>query len=76
MRGAVGMTLAVVIEQSAKQAIIDVSQEEGSRMLFIAGGVIALTLIINATGAQSILYSLGLIDDNSEEIRVMQHYVR
>ena len=70
------MTLALVIQQSASQSVIDISKEEGSRILFIVGGVAALTLIINATAAQSILYLLGLVDDNSEEIRVMQHYVR
>jgi solute carrier family 9 (sodium/hydrogen exchanger), member 10/11 len=76
LRGAVGLALALVIQQLADKHKLVISEEEGSRLLFIVGGVVTLTLVINATGAQRILYALGLVDDDSEEIHIMQNYAR
>lgn len=76
LRGAVGLALALVIQQLAAEHKLVISNEEGSRLLFLVGGVVTLTLVINATGAQRILYTLELVDDDSEEIRIMQNYAR
>lgn len=70
------MALALVIQQSAAQHSIIISKEEGSRVLFIVGGVATLTLVINATWAQRFLYALDLVNDDSEEIHIMQNYAR
>ena len=76
LRGAVGLALALVIQQLAAENKLVISNEEGSRLLFLVGGVVTLTLVINATGAKRILYTLELVDDDSEEIRIMQNYAR
>lgn len=73
MRGAVGIALALVLAQSATS---ELQTDEGQRIFFLVGGVATLTLVINASLAQTVLYALGLVDDNSEEIRIMQHYAR
>lgn len=75
LRGAIGMALALVIEQAAERKTLDIGENVGSKVLFIVGGVTTLTLTINAVSAQSVLNALGLVD-NSKEIQAMQHYAR
>jgi len=65
-----------VLKQSSNTNNLTITSVEGSRIFFLVGGVAALTLLVNATLAQTVLYALGLVDDNSEEIRIMQHYAR
>jgi hypothetical protein len=70
------MALALVVQQMSETHELSISAEEGSRIFFVTGGVISLTLIINATLAQRLLYALGIVDDDAEELRIMQHYAR
>jgi NhaP-type Na+/H+ or K+/H+ antiporter len=76
LRGAVGIALALVVEQNAMSGNSIVSEINGHRVFLIVGGVAGLTLILNATSAQSLMYALGLVEETSEEIRIMQHYAR
>jgi NhaP-type Na+/H+ or K+/H+ antiporter len=76
LRGAVGIALALVVEQSTIAGNSIVSEIDGHRVFFIVGGVAGLSLVLNATTAQRLLFSLGLVEETSEEIRIMQHYAR
>jgi NhaP-type Na+/H+ or K+/H+ antiporter len=55
LRGAVSLALALII---ARDSLID--QELGEQILFLAAGVVALTIIINSTSMSWVLGRLGL----------------
>eukprot|EP00439_Symbiodinium_sp_Y106_P002991 s186_g1.t1 len=55
LRGAVSLTLAIIIDEEPL-----VSREMGARIMFHVGGIAAMTLLINATTAASLLRALGL----------------
>lgn len=76
LRGSVSVVLGMVLLGGAKKDEVDVTYEDGNRVFFIVGGVAALTLIVNATTSKSLLYALGLVEESSAEIRVMQEYAR
>eukprot|EP01041_Mallomonas_annulata_P003036 gene3036-5952_t len=76
LRGAVSITLALILTQSSVLDEVNISQEDGHRVFFLVGGVAALTLVVNATLAKKLLYYLGLVDNSSPEILIMQHYAR
>lgn len=56
LRGAVGLALALVVENLAGDDVI------GSKFLFHTSGIVVLTLVINATTIQTLLRILGMSD--------------
>ncbi|XP_041472513.1 sodium/hydrogen exchanger 10-like [Lytechinus variegatus] len=56
LRGAVGLALALVVENLAGDNVI------GSKFLFHTAGIVVLTLVINATTIQTLLKMLGMSD--------------
>ncbi|XP_030844648.1 sperm-specific sodium proton exchanger isoform X1 [Strongylocentrotus purpuratus] len=56
LRGAVGLALALVVENLAGNDVI------GSKFLFHTAGIVVLTLVINATTIQTLLRILGMSD--------------
>lgn len=56
LRGAVGLALALVVENLAGDDVI------GSKFLFHTSGIVVLTLVINATTIQTLLRILGKND--------------
>eukprot|EP01041_Mallomonas_annulata_P008243 gene8243-16953_t len=77
VRGAVGITLALILVESSLHNHINVNNTDVHRLFFLVGGVVTLTLLINATLANKVLVNLKLIEDETtEEIRMMHHYAR
>lgn len=73
LRGALGMALALIVENTCPDDIHD----ETSRLFFYVGGIAALTLVINATTAKSLLVALGLLkSDSAEKMLVTQQIKR
>ena len=70
------MALALALRHSATDLLIDVSENDASRLFIIVGGVAALTLLVNATTSQKVLAWLGLVEEDSPAVRTMQHYAR
>lgn len=63
LRGALGMALAVIVENNCPADIHD----QTSRIFFYVGGIASLTLLVNATTAKSLLIGLGLVSADSPE---------
>jgi NhaP-type Na+/H+ or K+/H+ antiporter len=63
LRGALAMALALIVQKDGPH---DLSNET-SRLFFYVGGIAALSLLINAITAKSVLYKLGLLSNNSAE---------
>lgn len=76
LRGAVGIALALALQQETDDGLVDIDTIESHRLFFIVGGVAALTLLINATSSQQMLSMLGLFEESSTETKTMQHYAR
>eukprot|EP01039_Chlorochromonas_danica_P001852 gene1852-2026_t len=77
LRGAVSMCLALSLVQSTENDDTTISADDSHRVLFIVGGVAALTLTLNATTAGSVLRRLGLMkEDHNEEHQIMYHFAR
>eukprot|EP01031_Cornospumella_fuschlensis_P033524 gene33524-40559_t len=73
LRGALGMALALIVENTCPNDIHD----ETSRLFFYVGGIAAMTLVINATTAKSLLFALGLLkSDSAEKLLVTQQIKR
>lgn len=64
---ALGMALALIVEKSTPTKI----SADTSRLFFYVGGIAALTLVINATTAKSLLFALGLLGSDSAEKRLV-----
>ena len=78
LRGAVSLALALSLNQEISQGNTIISEGDGHRVVFLVGGVSALTLIINALTSGPLLKKLDLIDsaDESTENMIMRHYVK
>lgn len=63
LRGALGMALALIVENNCPADIHD----QTSRLFFYVGCIASLTLLINATTAKHVLISLGLVVTDSPE---------
>jgi NhaP-type Na+/H+ or K+/H+ antiporter len=64
LRGALSMALALIVENTRGSSL---DEAESSRFFFYIGGMAALTLLINATFARTVLDYLQLEDDNAVE---------
>jgi len=58
LRGMVGLALALLVQKDLAKGHLD--QEAGDRILFLVGGIAALTLIVNATTAPFLCDALGV----------------
>jgi len=56
LRGAVSLALAIIVDESP-----EISKETGARVMFHAGGIAALSLLINATTMSKVMKMLGLV---------------
>ena len=59
LRGVVSIVMSLVLEEKSLHEDISVSPADGRRMIFIVGGVVTLSLVINASLAQHALSLLG-----------------
>jgi len=62
LRGSVGVAMAIVVDLDP-----NVSEKNGSEIMFLAGGAALLTLLINATTMTNLLQALGFQDQ--EEVK-------
>jgi NhaP-type Na+/H+ or K+/H+ antiporter len=58
LRGMVGLAFAILVRKDLADG--QLSQEDGDRVLFLVGGIAALTLIVNASTCPSLVNGLGL----------------
>jgi len=73
LRGALAIALALIVENSPHTGI---SAKQSSRFLFYIGGIAALSIVINGTFAQAMLYNLGLIGNESSERGLVMTAIR
>lgn len=77
LRGAVSMALALSLVHSAENGKTTISPHDSHRVFFLAGGVAALTLLVNATTSGPLLEWLGLLESsNSMETNMMFSFVK
>lgn len=72
LRGALGMALALIVENNCPEDIHD----ETSRLFFFVGGIAAMTLVFNATTAKSLLFGLGLLSNDSAEKQLVTTQIK
>jgi len=72
LRGAVGLTLAILADRSMAR-VSEHETMEGSQIMFLVGGVAMLTIIINATLAGPLLRCLGFTDSTEIEKETLAH---
>eukprot|EP00419_Tripos_fusus_P079779 CAMPEP_0172937368 /NCGR_PEP_ID=MMETSP1075-20121228/222487_1 /TAXON_ID=2916 /ORGANISM="Ceratium fusus, Strain PA161109" /LENGTH=678 /DNA_ID=CAMNT_0013798743 /DNA_START=18 /DNA_END=2054 /DNA_ORIENTATION=- len=72
LRGAVGLTLAIVADCNMAR-VSEHETKEGSQIMFLVGGTAMLTIIINATLAGPLLRCLGFTDATEIEQEIVAH---
>jgi len=66
LRGAVSLALAIMVDEEQ-----GISKKMGARIMFHAGGMAALSLLVNATTAGPLLFKLGLAkNDDARQARI------
>lgn len=76
VRGAIAITLALIIDVETHEGLLTLDHKDSKRAFLIVGGVATLTLIINGTLAQPLLYFLELLKTETVERSLLQHYAR
>ena len=66
------MALALIVYKNGPED----QQAETSRLFFFVGGIAALTLVINATTAKSLLFKLGLLGGDSAEKELVMEQIK
>jgi NhaP-type Na+/H+ or K+/H+ antiporter len=66
LRGAVSVALALSIYQNTLNGNTTLSNDDVEVMMFLVGGIGALTLLINATTAKPMLFYFHLLDDEGD----------
>jgi len=69
LRGAVSLCLAIIVDLEP-----GISAERGTRIMFHVGGIAALTFLINATTAASLLRWLGLTKPTQAKLRMLSQF--
>lgn len=64
LRGAVGIALALSFYQSTSEGKTKTTGRDADTLIFLVGGIAALTLLINATSSKLVLLKLHLLDDD------------
>ena len=57
LRGAVGLALAIIVDHDPSVSYVD-----GSKVIFLVGGIATLTLVVNGTTCGWVLGRLGMMD--------------
>jgi hypothetical protein len=68
LRGAVSLVMAIIVDAEE-----EINKRDGTRVLFLVGGIAALTLLINATLTEKLLVHLGLTREPEERRRLTEH---
>lgn len=74
LRGMVGLALAILV--SKERAHGELSQTDGDRILFLVGGVAALTLLVNATTAPALCIVLGVTQAPEERKALVRNLAK
>lgn len=70
LRGALAVALSLVVYGEYEE--LGISERDADKLFFYCGGVATLTLVINATTAQAVLKSLGLLKDENNVFDLSQ----
>lgn len=74
LKGAVAMALALIAE--AEGGYVGENEVQKERLFFFTGGLVIMTLLINATTAKAVLRRLGLLEDEHEFLdKIITHHV-
>lgn len=77
LRGAVGIALALAIDNDVRSATDDPEKRALTNKLFgMVGGVALLTLVVNGTLAGPVLKKLGLASSSEATEKIEEHYYR
>ena len=77
LRGAVGIALAIALDNSVRSSTEDEEKRALTNKLFgMVGGVCLLTIYINGALAETVLDKLGLKKSSETHKKIMQHYDR
>ncbi|XP_071957219.1 sperm-specific sodium:proton exchanger-like isoform X2 [Antedon mediterranea] len=76
LRGAVGLALALLVEQTDEFLEHEELRNVGSKVLLHTSGIVILTLIVNATTMQSLLKTLGMSDISVSQRLAMANAVK
>ena len=77
LRGAVSMALALSLANSIAEGRTTLDKDNSNVVFFFIGGIVALTLLINATSCGYLLHYLQLVDeDKSPEKVVIFSYLK
>jgi len=74
LRGMVGLALAILVNKDRADG--QISELDGDRILFLVGGVAALTLLINATTAPALCTALGITEAPDERVALLRNVAR
>ncbi|CAM9121030.1 unnamed protein product, partial [Ectocarpus fasciculatus] len=68
LRGALAMSLALIVKKSDE---ISIGDEDADRVFFFVGGIAAITILMNAVFASTILDKLGLLTTEESPDKMM-----
>uniref|UniRef100_A0A7S4GL03 Cation/H+ exchanger transmembrane domain-containing protein n=1 Tax=Oxyrrhis marina TaxID=2969 RepID=A0A7S4GL03_OXYMA len=71
LRGAVGLALAIMVDNDASENRIDTKQS--SRIMLLVAGCAFLTLVVNAPTAELVVRKLGIIDQTKSKKKILDH---
>jgi NhaP-type Na+/H+ or K+/H+ antiporter len=74
LRGMVGLALAILVAQDERAGALTAS--DGDKVLFLVGGVTALTLLINAVTAPALCHVLGITHAVKERQALLRNVAR
>eukprot|EP00252_Welwitschia_mirabilis_P008895 TRINITY_DN21146_c0_g1_i2.p1 TRINITY_DN21146_c0_g1~~TRINITY_DN21146_c0_g1_i2.p1 ORF type:complete len:1146 (+),score=210.80 TRINITY_DN21146_c0_g1_i2:272-3709(+) len=73
LRGAVALSLSLILNRSSYSASIpELTSKTGALFVFLTGGVVFLTLIINGSTTQFVLHFLGLDRTSEAKKRILE----
>ncbi|XP_010527835.1 PREDICTED: sodium/hydrogen exchanger 7 isoform X2 [Tarenaya hassleriana] len=71
LRGAVALSLSLSVKQSSGNSFL--SSETGTRFLFLTGGIVFLTLIVNGSTTQFVLHLLRMDNLSATKKRILEY---
>ncbi|CAH8353881.1 unnamed protein product [Eruca vesicaria subsp. sativa] len=71
LRGAVSLSLALSVKQSSGNSYL--SSETGTRFLFLTGGIVFLTLVVNGSTTQLLLHLLRMDTLTGTKKRILEY---
>eukprot|EP01134_Creolimax_fragrantissima_P007127 CFRG7127T1 len=70
LRGAIGLALALIVESDP-----EVPLESRTRIMFLVGGIVGLTLLINGSTTQYLLSYLGMGEVTAERYQILDNII-